>query len=510
MRLLRTYADVPSKIVRSLSPESKKRRVKDPNASLLLGYLPPAQEPDSLPPVYKLYHPITEYDLRLQTSLQRVAWAAQEYRIEGVVGVYTEKDVHSAARLTNDLDTLNAMFRPSKIQVWMVDGTVHGIRISHANGEHRSHGTCTGEASHTWNLAKDGSEIIVEIVVREGLSHDRRSVIASIAMATSECNIFDSAVKQERPPQNAAPTEEDSEDSEDDEDDDEVEDKNQKEKKKEESAPAEAPKPSQPSPPPAVVKVHRWARPEDGQWSLRGFLTFKVAANPDSPEIPCTLGVVWGKDAFVPLPMTPISPPLCKGFLGLGRNLQDNIRRFKTVGNYGAFVDKFLMGNSVSTGLENEDVKHFNALDSIDVSWTLKTIAFASQDGMLTGLKVWYTNGREFTHGTFEREVWRCHVETDLIVARLTAGRKPGSTKGFVDTLEFIRSDKRGGQSAWPLSVSTLRYLGEGAVRVSEGLHEVIEQAPKMGATSTWTIRGFYGETNDGIISRLGVIWGRG
>jgi hypothetical protein len=346
-------------------------------------------------------------------------------------------------------------------------------------------------------------------------------------MATSDCNIFDSAIKQEKPPKNAPPTEEDSDTEEDEEDEDDDEDESEEEeddeeseedededeeeeKKEEESKPAEPSKPAESIPPPTVVKVHRWARPEDGQWSLRGFLTFKVVANPESPAIPCTLGVIWGKDAFVPSPMKSISPPLCKGFLGLGRNLQDNIRRFKTVGNYGTFVDKFLMGNSVSTGLENNDVKHFNALDSIDVSWTLKTIAFASKEGMLTGLKVWYTNGREFTHGTFEREVWRCDVGTDLVVARLTAGRKSESAKPHVDTVEFIRSDSRGGQSAWPLSVSTLRYLGEGTVRVSEGVHEVVEQAPKMGDTSTWTIRGFYGETNDGIISRLGVIWGRG
>lgn len=95
---------------------------------------------------------------------------------------------------------------------------------------------------------------------------------------------------------------------------------------------------------------------------------------------------------------------------------------------------------------------------------------------------------------------------------KIRAGRveeKPDEP-AYVDTIEFIRADGDGCQSAWPLNMSTLRSLGEGDKRVSKDIGEVVEQAPTMGDNSKWTIRGFYGENSDGIITRLGVIWGRG
>ncbi|KAM0202731.1 hypothetical protein ACHAQI_010674 [Fusarium lateritium] len=155
---------------------------------------------------------------------------------------------------------------------------------------------------------------------------------------------------------------------------------------------------------------------------------------------------------------------------------------------------------------------HFPALDTIDLNWTISTIAFASTGAKLTGLKVTYTNGREGVHGNFGREVWKCEVKSALIVAKLTTGRIAQGGQGFVDTVEFILADdasNTGQQAAWPLDVATLRYLGEGDSRPTVDVAQVVERAPRLGANAKWTIRGFYGETKDGLISRIGVVWGR-
>ncbi|KAK4205404.1 hypothetical protein QBC40DRAFT_320121 [Triangularia verruculosa] len=387
-------------IVRSLSPDSAKLRVKDPNAAILLGYVPPVEEADALAP----------------------------------------------AVLANDLETLDATFRPNRISVWSQDQVIHGLRVHYAKNVVKSHGTCSGDASHVWALASDGSEIIVEVGVREGIDASGQTVISSISMATS---------------------------------------------------------------------------------NLRGFFSFSYNGGGDAdekkkPVVPCTLGVVWSKDVFVPVPTAALSTPICRNLLGLGASLRENIRRYKTLASYASYSDKFLMGRSAAalvapsaTAVSNEaGTKAFNALDFIDMDWTIKNIAFAlAEGGKLAGLRVTYTNGRVVEHGTFEKQVWSCDVKSDLVIARITAGRAAaGEGEGYVDTVEFVRAEDAQTKkaAAWPLQVSTLRYLGEGSERVCADVCEVVEQAPRLGGNARWTIRGFYGEHECGVVSRLGVIWGRG
>ncbi|KAM0321220.1 hypothetical protein ACHAPQ_009584 [Fusarium lateritium] len=130
---------------------------------------------------------------------------------------------------------------------------------------------------------------------------------------------------------------------------------------------------------------------------------------------------------------------------------------------------------------------HFPALDTIDLNWTISTIAFASTGAKLTGLKVTHTNGREVVHGNFGREVWQCEVKSTLTVAKLTAGRIAQGGQGFVETVEFTLADdtsKRGEQAAWPLDVATLRYLGEGDSRPTVDVAQVVERAPSLGANA--------------------------
>ena len=68
--------------------------------------------------------------------------------------------------------------------------------------------------------------------------------------------------------------------------------------------------------------------------------------------------------------------------------------------------------------------------------------------------------------------------------------------------------------AAWPLLMSTLRYLWEGSERAAVDVCEVFEEAPRGCGNARWTVRGFYGEYSgeggEGVISRLGVVWGRG
>ncbi|KAF5535184.1 hypothetical protein FMEXI_10935 [Fusarium mexicanum] len=244
------------------------------------------------------------------------------------------------------------------------------------------------------------------------------------------------------------------------------------------------------------------------------------------PNIPlvlsCTLGIVWSKGAFVPLPAAPLSVPICKSYLSRGKKLQANVKRFKHLKNFASFPFHFILGATAAATSKNvaggaasvDDISEpFNTLDGIDIDWVVKTIAFASNGGKLTGLKTTYTNGQEVIHGNFSREVWKCDVASPLIVAKLTAGRISEGGPGFLDAVEFIRADpasKKGEQAAWPLDVSTLRYLGEGDMRVTVDVGQVVERAPNLGGNARWTCRGFYGETKDGFISRLGIVWGRG
>lgn len=125
--------------------------------------------------------------------------------------------------------------------------------------------------------------------------------------------------------------------------------------------------------------------------------------------IPRTLGVIWGKDVFVPFPNASISAPLCKDYFGLGRDLQENISKFKKLGNCSTFTE-FLIGKSATTSANNYDTaKAFNALDFIDVSWKIAKIAFAAKNSRLTGLRVIYTNGEQTNHGDFDNSlVWEC------------------------------------------------------------------------------------------------------
>lgn len=395
--------------------------------------------------------------------------------MQGCAGPVLHRDVHSQAALFNDLEKIDQTYRPSEVSVWAGDGQIKGISTRYMSGEVKAHGNCDGPPSHKLSLSHAGSEVIVEILIRESIDDLGVPFMTSLSMATSACNTLDTAPTQVDETQeniNTTPPTDSTQ----------------------ETAPSAASdKPAQAH----RTKITAWTKPDDPRYSFRGFFGFTHKATV------CTLGVVWGKDSFVPMPSARIQPSLCKNFLGLSKDLQDNIK------GHMAFAGKFFMGSSISTDAVGT-VKYFNALDEIDINWQIKSIGFACNSGRLSGLKVTYHNGKELLQGVYapETERWVCDVRSDLSIVKITAGKIDEAGPAYIDTFEFIREDAKGILPAWPLDLSTMRFLGEGDVRVSKNVTEVVESAPKIGGVK-WSIRGFYGEESGGLITRLGVIWGR-
>jgi hypothetical protein len=528
-----------------MSPENAILGVKDPHATMILGYSQPPVEDRSQPPVDKLEGPIGEYSISLQQSIQAVGYKARNYRMQGCAGAV--KDVHSQADVFNDLEKLDSTFRPTKVSAWVVDGILKGVDVRYSSGDNFKNGDCIGPATHWLELLGDGSEIIVEVIVTENVYKAGSPVIASLQIATSACNTLDTSIDMELQGDGKKDVETPSENAvvgtaattEPPKAGDAAVPSTEATTSAADSTASDAPKAPAPTTPalaapaptpakvetPIEIKTHTWVRPEDGQWSFRGFFGFIHEKRLIS------LGIVWGKDNFVPIPAARISTPLCKNFLGLCPALKESIKRIKLLKNARLISDNNFMGTSVVTtkatktvaedateasvvganSTQETDLQHFNALDKIDINWKIKAFTFASKNDKLTGIKILYYNGQEVIQGPYADadEKWRCEVGSDIVIAKITAGAMEDSSPAYLDTLEFVRADSEGQLPTWPLDFSTLRYLGESPKRVSYQISEVIEQAPKIG-NSNWSARGFYGEHNGEYITRMGVVWGRG
>ncbi|KAH6987127.1 hypothetical protein EDB80DRAFT_817914 [Ilyonectria destructans] len=163
-------------------------------------------------------------------------------------------------------------------------------------GYHKSHGTCSGHTSQIWNLAADGSEIITEVGVREGtktVNKIKKPFIHSIAFATSDCNVWDTAVKQREEDADATG----------------------------ETKPTDADTKAAAANLAAIkdIKSYTWTHPKDGRLSLRGFFSFKIVNEAGADMILCTVGVVWAKDVFIPLPECGVQFDLVAAKIRAGR-----------------------------------------------------------------------------------------------------------------------------------------------------------------------------------------------
>ncbi|VUC37255.1 unnamed protein product [Clonostachys rosea] len=465
-------------IVRSLSPENAVLGVRDPSAALILGYSQPKTDEKALPPVHNLDAPLLDHCNMLLDTIKAVAYKARDYRMQGCVGPITNDDVHSLAYSFNDLQKLDQTYRLVDLDVFSDETLLKGIKTRYANGTVITHGLVEGSPSHSLRLDPNGSEVIVEVVVREGVrlttegKETGRSFLHSIAVSTSFYQTLDTAKRGT----------------------------GEKEEKEESTKRTDM-----------RIMPRVWLRPEDTRYSLRGFFGLEVKGQIS------TLGVVWGKDGFVPVPSTRIQTAICKSFLGLSKELQYNVlsldRRLSEV---------FLMGKNLSVDVPaNSTVKSFNCLQTIDRKWTIRSIDFATNNngklGGLSGLKVTYGNGEEILHGGYrdEDKDWGTTVQPLLSVAKIVSGRVNDTQPVYIDSVEFVAGEKDSENLLpdWPLDLLTTQWEGKGNVRVKLDVAQLVELAPNFGnGFAKWSARGFYGEYDEtrNLITRLGIVWGRG
>ncbi|KAM5344892.1 hypothetical protein ACJ41O_010754 [Fusarium nematophilum] len=307
-----------------------------------------------------------------------------------------------------------------------------------------AHGTREGNPQHVLQLAYD--EVITEIEAHVVKGAGDKLSVTAIALATSRCNILSAGTKSNG-------------------------------------------------------KTHSFSMADYRQWSFRGFFGFVFD---DGFE---DLGVVWSKDTAPTAATSTVQMPPAKNLLGMGSSLQ---QKAKAEMSETKSSEHFYLGDCVSTGSPSAATS-FSALDTIDGTSKMSKISFSVSAGRLGGLKVEYSDGKQATHGAYSQasEAWSCDVKAPVVAAKLTVGTTRSNPAPFVDSVELVCGDANGGLPLWPLDVSTIRYLGDHKPEDQlEVVSNLTEQAPKLGRAN-WTLRGFYGEeSQQGLITRLGLIWG--
>jgi hypothetical protein len=534
---LKPHANHYTKVVRTWSDDLL------PDASLadapiILGYSQPAGSNKALPDVCVITPPSVDTQGDLAQSIKNAKRKAKNYRMLGLAGTSQSDLKGTTARFFNDLESLEPTYRPTIFAVWVKDSVVQGIQISYANGEKKSHGFCNEKAECCWiELQSDkdtGTEVIFEI--RLGLASIEvtpiprtstsppvdppaatttltETVISSIALVTSKYRVMDTATDKPK----AFP------------------------KEKVEEPEKEQP-PTPPTPPedkdekivPNKTTVKGTyviiSRPDVGMWSIRGFFGFQKGLRENTRFL--NLGVVYGKDKFVPRPKYSEVLPICKTYFNYAGAWEDpkdtsaapkpltqpakRIREEISViyGSLVQFAGRYIMGEMVAT--TTPGTNYFSHLRKIKVGWHLQSIQFGTTDGKLTGLKTTWINGEFDIQGSFPpksetNRQWECVVHPNVLLrAKITKAKESVEKKDtWIQTIEFIRSeDANGGLPTWLLDMTTLRYIGNTGRSVPEE-PIVIEKAPDHDG-AVWSVRGFYGVVvTGGQIVGLGIIWGR-
>lgn len=236
------------------------------------------------------------------------------------------------------------------------------------------------------------------------------------------------------------------------------------------------------------------------QWSFHGFFGFQFTTGFED------LGVIWGKDS-APSTTAAIQMPPAKNFLGMGSSLQAKTKKAMSDTKPS---EHFYLGDCVSTGSLHSPVNSFTALDIIASSSQMGKISFSVSTGRLSRLKIVYVDGKQLTQGAYSQiqEAWSCEVKAPIIAAKLTVGKTINTPELFIDSVELVCGDKTGQLPLWPMDIQAIRYLGDHPEgdKLDVG-SQLTEHAPKL-AYANWTLRGFYGEESQGLITRLGLIWG--
>lgn len=248
-------------------------------------------------------------------------------------------------------------------------------------------------------------------------------------------------------------------------------------------------------------KTYSFSMADHCQWTFRGFFGFTFNNCFED------LGIVWGKDMHTAASST-VQEPAAKNLLGMGSSLQEKTRKAMSETKPS---EHFYLGDCVSTGASSSSASTFSALDTIAGSSRICKLSFSVSAGRLSGLKVGYSDDKQLIHGAYtqDQEVWSCEVKAPIVAAKLTVGKTISAPEPFVDAVELVCGDENGELPLWPLDVSTIRYLGDHTEADKlDVVSKLTEQAPRL-ARANWTLRGFYGEESNGILIRLGLIWGR-
>nr|XP_036588070.1 uncharacterized protein CTRU02_02082 [Colletotrichum truncatum]KAF6799211.1 hypothetical protein CTRU02_02082 [Colletotrichum truncatum] len=163
----------------------------DPSAALLLGYSPPSEPERQAVPVYKLEESFGAHDVKIQERLHKVRHKSNNYRVQGFAGEIT--NVRPLAVPKNDLNSLESLDRPTKLEVWYVSGIVQGIQVAYSSNKDLKHGVCDGPSSHIINLDSTGSEAIYEVVIETAVDEMGIPAITQFSVATTRYKVLDTA-----------------------------------------------------------------------------------------------------------------------------------------------------------------------------------------------------------------------------------------------------------------------------------------------------------------------------
>jgi hypothetical protein len=474
------------------------------SAPIILGYSAPNRQ-KTLPPVSKLDSAIKVTPEALVDSIKRVERRAADYRMRGCVAqvddtVGTIKGLENTD-FFNDLESLDPTFRPTTFSVWQGPDFVLGIEMRYANGESRSYGVCNTAVPHhrlVLNQAKlkpssNGLESIFEIRIQKKMDPTTKEIfIGSIAIVTTHFKKLDSSQPANYIPPGGtkALTTADSDKA---------------------AKPDAVMKPDASKGDKSGTEI-TWQKPDDGPWSLRGFFGYQ---NKTTKTIKL-LGVVFGKDGFVPVPEEPLTPALCRRYFELDDAMRQQVE--STWIKHRKYPGKFLYGRFLrltSDANVKKPLAIFDDLGSgLDLGWKLSKLGFANNAGILAGIRMVWSSGRDYSRGNYdtapEAGKWFVNVDTDLVAAKMTTGQTSTTDPGRIQSVEFIRAGTDHALPSWLLDLSTLRYLGDGDPSKLTNPTQLIDTAPVADGPK-WSVRGFYGWTDaDKNIVGLGAIWGCG
>ncbi|KAJ5802090.1 uncharacterized protein N7503_004540 [Penicillium pulvis] len=113
-----------------------------------------------------------------------------------------------------------------------------------------------------------------------------------------------------------------------------------------------------------------------------------------------------------------------------------------------------------------------------------------------------------------EEAAWVCEANSPIVTAKLVTTKPIGDNQdvpqtSFINSVEFIlAADNLGQLPGWPLDVETVRFLSDAEEQNASDLPALVESAPKPGR-NIWSMKGFYGEYTDGLVTQLSIVWGR-